>query len=106
MQAVLEVHNVVIKVMNLGVNYVDLHKLANKVILESLKKGFVLVGFTLSKVKQSNPLNLIIIVQYKEGEELIENYDWSAVESKQMEAKTRGCCGGDGGPTADAKWRS
>ncbi|KAB1209303.1 Xaa-Pro dipeptidase [Morella rubra] len=42
--AVLEAHNVVISTMRPGVNWVDMHILAEKVILESLKKGCIVVG--------------------------------------------------------------
>ncbi|KAJ4950519.1 hypothetical protein NE237_027351 [Protea cynaroides] len=42
--AVLEAHNVVISTMKPGVSWVDMHKLAEKVILESLKTGGILVG--------------------------------------------------------------
>ncbi|XP_044464913.1 xaa-Pro dipeptidase isoform X1 [Mangifera indica] len=42
--AVLEAHNTVIKAMKPGVNWVDMHKLAERVLLESLKKGSVLAG--------------------------------------------------------------
>ncbi|KAK9275154.1 hypothetical protein L1049_022413 [Liquidambar formosana] len=42
--AVLEAHNAVICAMKPGVSWVDMHKLAEKIILESLKKGCILVG--------------------------------------------------------------
>nr|AKF43202.1 metallopeptidase M24 family protein [Pelargonium australe] len=42
--AVLEAHNAVISSMKPGVNWIDMHKLAEKTILESLKKGCILVG--------------------------------------------------------------
>lgn len=42
--AVLESHNAVINAMKPGVCWVDMHKLAEKIILESLKKGCVMVG--------------------------------------------------------------
>ncbi|CAB4318665.1 unnamed protein product [Prunus armeniaca] len=42
--AVLEAHNAVISTMKPGVSWVDMHKLAEKVILESLKRGSILVG--------------------------------------------------------------
>nr|AKF43196.1 metallopeptidase M24 family protein [Geranium maderense] len=42
--AVLESHNAVISSMKPGVSWIDMHKLAEKTILESLKKGFILVG--------------------------------------------------------------
>nr|AKF43212.1 metallopeptidase M24 family protein [Pelargonium tetragonum] len=42
--AVLEAHNAVISSMKPGVNWIDMHKLAEKTILESLKKGSILVG--------------------------------------------------------------
>lgn len=42
--AVLEAHNAVISSMKPGVNWVDMHILAEKVILESLKKGSIIVG--------------------------------------------------------------
>ncbi|KAA8523222.1 hypothetical protein F0562_009645 [Nyssa sinensis] len=42
--AVLDAHNAVISSMKPGVSWVDMHKLAEKIILEALKKGGVLVG--------------------------------------------------------------
>ncbi|GAY50449.1 hypothetical protein CUMW_126740 [Citrus unshiu] len=42
--AVLKAHNAVINAMKPGVCWVDMHKLAEKIILESLKKGGVMVG--------------------------------------------------------------
>ncbi|XP_027341237.1 xaa-Pro dipeptidase isoform X1 [Abrus precatorius] len=42
--AVLDAHNAVISAMKPGVNWVDMHILAEKVILESLKKGHVILG--------------------------------------------------------------
>ncbi|XVE98028.1 hypothetical protein REPUB_Repub03eG0070000 [Reevesia pubescens] len=42
--AVLDAHNAVITTMKPGVSWVDMHKLAEKIILESLKKGSILVG--------------------------------------------------------------
>ncbi|XP_009792030.1 uncharacterized protein [Nicotiana sylvestris] len=42
--AVLDAHDAVISVMSPGVSWVDMHKLAEKIILESLKKGQLLVG--------------------------------------------------------------
>ncbi|OIV93606.1 hypothetical protein TanjilG_04838 [Lupinus angustifolius] len=42
--AVLDAHNAVISEMKPGVSWVDMHILAEKVILESLKKGNILVG--------------------------------------------------------------
>ncbi|KAK8553308.1 hypothetical protein V6N13_062117 [Hibiscus sabdariffa] len=42
--AVLNAHNAVITAMKPGINWVDMHKLAEKVVLESLKKGNILVG--------------------------------------------------------------
>ncbi|GMY36251.1 xaa-Pro dipeptidase [Fagus crenata] len=42
--AVLEAHNAVISTMKPGVNWVDMHLLAEKIILESLKKGCIIVG--------------------------------------------------------------
>ncbi|KOM57876.1 hypothetical protein LR48_Vigan11g090900 [Vigna angularis] len=42
--AVLDAHNAVISSMKPGVNWVDMHILAEKVILESLKRGNVLLG--------------------------------------------------------------
>nr|AKF43194.1 metallopeptidase M24 family protein [Francoa sonchifolia] len=42
--AVLEAHNVVISAMKPGVSWLDMHKLAEKTILESLKKGCIVVG--------------------------------------------------------------
>ncbi|KAI4347017.1 hypothetical protein L6164_007868 [Bauhinia variegata] len=43
-QAVLDAHNAVISAMKPGVCWVDMHKLAEKVILESLTRGRILVG--------------------------------------------------------------
>ncbi|XP_010447846.1 PREDICTED: xaa-Pro dipeptidase [Camelina sativa] len=42
--AVLDAHNSVISAMKPGVNWVDMHKLAERIILESLKKGSILTG--------------------------------------------------------------
>ncbi|KAK1365306.1 xaa-Pro dipeptidase-like [Heracleum sosnowskyi] len=42
--AVLDAHNAVISSMKPGVSWVEMHKLAEKIILESLKKGGLLVG--------------------------------------------------------------
>ncbi|XVF88690.1 hypothetical protein PTKIN_Ptkin19aG0070500 [Pterospermum kingtungense] len=42
--AVLDAHNAVITTMKPGVSWVDMHKLAEKIILESLRKGNILVG--------------------------------------------------------------
>lgn len=42
--AVLDAHDAVISAMKPGVSWVDMHKLAERVILESLKKGNLLVG--------------------------------------------------------------
>ncbi|XP_010541025.1 PREDICTED: xaa-Pro dipeptidase [Tarenaya hassleriana] len=42
--AVLDAHNSVVSAMKPGVNWVDMHRLAERVILESLKKGSILVG--------------------------------------------------------------
>ncbi|KAJ8568709.1 hypothetical protein K7X08_030931 [Anisodus acutangulus] len=42
--AVLDAHDAVISAMRPGVSWVDMHKLAERVILESLKKGHLLVG--------------------------------------------------------------
>lgn len=42
--AVLDAHNAVISAMRPGVSWLDMHKLAEKIILESLKKGCILVG--------------------------------------------------------------
>ncbi|KAF9680455.1 hypothetical protein SADUNF_Sadunf06G0122900 [Salix dunnii] len=42
--AVLDAHNAVIAEMKPGVSWVDMHKLAEKVILESLKNGCIIVG--------------------------------------------------------------
>ncbi|CAK9155468.1 unnamed protein product [Ilex paraguariensis] len=42
--AVLDAQNAVISAMRPGVSWVDMHKLAEKTILESLKKGCLLVG--------------------------------------------------------------
>uniref|UniRef100_A0A6M2E831 Xaa-Pro dipeptidase n=1 Tax=Populus davidiana TaxID=266767 RepID=A0A6M2E831_9ROSI len=42
--AVLDAHNAVISAMKPGVSWVDMHKLAEKVILESLKNGCIIVG--------------------------------------------------------------
>jgi len=42
--AVLEAHNGVISTMKPGVSWVDMHKLAEKIILESLKKGCIILG--------------------------------------------------------------
>ncbi|PWA53745.1 metallopeptidase M24 family protein [Artemisia annua] len=42
--AVLDAHDAVISSMRPGVNWVDMHKLAEKVILQALKKGSLLVG--------------------------------------------------------------
>ncbi|KAE9614018.1 putative xaa-Pro dipeptidase [Lupinus albus] len=42
--AVLDAHNSVLSAMKPGVSWVDMHILAEKVILESLKKGQILVG--------------------------------------------------------------
>ncbi|KAM1314153.1 hypothetical protein PS2_017599 [Malus domestica] len=42
--AVLDAHNAVISTMKPGVSWLDMHKLAEKVILESLKRGRILVG--------------------------------------------------------------
>nr|GEU95951.1 xaa-Pro dipeptidase [Tanacetum cinerariifolium] len=42
--AVLDAHDAVISSMKPGVNWVDMHKLAEKVILQALKKGSLLVG--------------------------------------------------------------
>ncbi|XWS72147.1 hypothetical protein CRYUN_Cryun02cG0015300 [Craigia yunnanensis] len=44
LNAVLDAHNAVITTMKPGVSWVDIHKLAEKIILESLKKGNILVG--------------------------------------------------------------
>lgn len=43
-KAVLDAHNAVIAAMKPGVSWVDMHKLAERVILESLKKGGILAG--------------------------------------------------------------
>ncbi|KAJ7973732.1 xaa-Pro dipeptidase [Quillaja saponaria] len=43
-QAVLDAHDAVIAALRPGVSWVDMHKLAEKVILESLKKGCIVVG--------------------------------------------------------------
>ncbi|KAJ9167927.1 hypothetical protein P3X46_019515 [Hevea brasiliensis] len=42
--AVLDAHNAVISAMRPGVSWLDMHKLAEKIILESLKKGCIVVG--------------------------------------------------------------
>ncbi|KAJ9688206.1 hypothetical protein PVL29_014099 [Vitis rotundifolia] len=42
--AVLQAHNTVISAMKPGVNWIDMHKLAEKIILDSLKKGCIVVG--------------------------------------------------------------
>ncbi|XP_065849908.1 uncharacterized protein [Euphorbia lathyris] len=42
--AVLDAHNAVISAMKPGVSWLDMHKLAEKIILESLKKGCLLIG--------------------------------------------------------------
>ncbi|XP_027176161.1 xaa-Pro dipeptidase [Coffea eugenioides] len=42
--AVLDAHNAVISSMKPGVCWVDMHKLAEKIILEALKKGSLLIG--------------------------------------------------------------
>ncbi|KAL0558475.1 hypothetical protein IC582_003048 [Cucumis melo] len=42
--AVLKAHDAVISVMKPGINWVEMHKLAEKIILESLTEGSVLVG--------------------------------------------------------------
>lgn len=42
--AVLDAHNSVISAMKPGVSWVDMHKLAEKTVLESLKKGCLLLG--------------------------------------------------------------
>ncbi|CAN6564509.1 unnamed protein product [Malus baccata var. baccata] len=42
--AFLDAHNAVISTMKPGVSWLDMHKLAEKVILESLKRGSILVG--------------------------------------------------------------
>ncbi|XP_028790599.1 xaa-Pro dipeptidase-like [Neltuma alba] len=42
--AVLDAHNAVISAMKPGVSWVDMHKLAEKVILESLKRGGIVIG--------------------------------------------------------------
>ncbi|TQD79615.1 hypothetical protein C1H46_034840 [Malus baccata] len=42
--AFLDAHNAVISTMKPGVSWLDMHKLAEKVILESLKRGRILVG--------------------------------------------------------------
>ncbi|XP_037493160.1 xaa-Pro dipeptidase isoform X2 [Jatropha curcas] len=42
--AVLCAHNTVISAIRPGVSWLDMHKLAEKIILESLKKGCILVG--------------------------------------------------------------
>lgn len=42
--AVLDAHNAVISAMKPGVSWVDMHKLAEQVILESLKNGCIIVG--------------------------------------------------------------
>ncbi|KAL9330086.1 hypothetical protein ACSQ67_005089 [Phaseolus vulgaris] len=42
--AVLDAHNAVISSMKPGVNWVDMHILAEKIILESLKRGNILLG--------------------------------------------------------------
>ncbi|KAK2645425.1 hypothetical protein Ddye_020620 [Dipteronia dyeriana] len=42
--AVLEAHNAVINAMKPGVSWVDMHKLAEKIILEALKKGSAIIG--------------------------------------------------------------
>uniref|UniRef100_A0A803MDB1 Xaa-Pro dipeptidase n=1 Tax=Chenopodium quinoa TaxID=63459 RepID=A0A803MDB1_CHEQI len=42
--AVLDAHNSVIAAMKPGVNWVNMHKLAEKVILEALKKGNIITG--------------------------------------------------------------
>ncbi|GMH18066.1 hypothetical protein Nepgr_019907 [Nepenthes gracilis] len=42
--AVLDAHNAVIAAMKPGVSWVDMHKLAEKVILDSLKKGSIIIG--------------------------------------------------------------
>lgn len=44
--AVLDAHNSVIAAMKPGVSWVDMHKLAEKVILEALKKGCIIIGDT------------------------------------------------------------
>ncbi|XP_051150226.1 uncharacterized protein LOC127264760 [Andrographis paniculata] len=50
--AVLRAHNAVISSMRPRVNWVDMHKLAEKVILESLKEGNLLVGDVDTMVKE------------------------------------------------------
>ncbi|GMN50708.1 hypothetical protein TIFTF001_019838 [Ficus carica] len=42
--AVLDAHNAVIAAMKPGVRWTDMHKLAEKIILESLRRGGILVG--------------------------------------------------------------
>ncbi|KAF5788555.1 putative xaa-Pro dipeptidase [Helianthus annuus] len=42
--AVLDAHDAVISSMKPGVNWVDMHKLAEKIVLQALKKGSLLVG--------------------------------------------------------------
>ncbi|KAH7657542.1 Xaa-Pro dipeptidase protein [Dioscorea alata] len=42
--AVLKAHNAVLSEMKPGVGWVDMHKLAEKIILESLQKGSILIG--------------------------------------------------------------
>nr|GLL20651.1 xaa-Pro dipeptidase [Ipomoea trifida] len=42
--AVLDAHDAVISTLKPGINWVDMHKLAEKVILESLKKGNLIMG--------------------------------------------------------------
>ncbi|XP_043808030.1 xaa-Pro dipeptidase isoform X2 [Manihot esculenta] len=42
--AVLDAHNAVISAMRPGVSWLDMHKLAEKIILDSLKKGCIIVG--------------------------------------------------------------
>ncbi|GLT79053.1 hypothetical protein SLA2020_505630 [Shorea laevis] len=42
--AVLEAHNAVISTMKPGVSWIDMHKLAEKIILQSLKEGGILIG--------------------------------------------------------------
>ncbi|KAJ1408142.1 Peptidase M24 [Sesbania bispinosa] len=42
--AVLDAHNAVISAMKPGVSWVDMHTLAERVILESLKRGHIIVG--------------------------------------------------------------
>nr|AKF43199.1 metallopeptidase M24 family protein [Melianthus villosus] len=42
--AVLEAHNVVISTLKPGISWLDMHKLAEKTILKSLKKGGIIIG--------------------------------------------------------------